>query len=129
MSTPSRDPFKLTAEQLRSLLDPGLPLFPELKADRDNPQVLRDAPQTQIVLGQTQSLFATIDGIPQTPYTLYRLFRRTGDRKRYETPYFEKRRKLAAVALRLWLNAQPEQAEPLRDSVHDYLWNICEETN
>ncbi len=124
MLTPISDPFRLTARQLQPLLAVTAPLFPELEAVRADPQTLHDVPSAQVVLDLTQPFMETIERIPQTPYTLYRLFIRNGDRRRYEQPYFEKRGKLAAAALRLFLGQQE-----LKDIVQDYLWNICEESN
>ncbi len=118
------DPFGLTATELQALLASDAPYFPELEAARANADALRQAPQTQNVLAETAPLMTTIEQIPQTPYTKYRLFVRNGDRRGYETPYFEKRTRLAGAALRLFLG---EHA--LKDVVQDYLWSICEESN
>ncbi len=111
------------------------------------------------MLEQTQDLIGQISQIPQTPYTLYRLFLRDGNRGRYEAAYFGKRRMLAAAALRLFLDTHhntsldpdahpavgvggsvaaraslsarkpPETPYTLKDTVQDYLWNICEESS
>ncbi|MDP9313620.1 MAG: heparinase II/III-family protein [Chloroflexota bacterium] len=118
------DPFRLTATELQPLLISDAPYFPELEAARANPDALRHEAQTQIVLAQTEPFMSTIEQIPQTPYTQYRLFVRNGDRRGYETPYFEKRTRLAGAALRLFLGDHA-----LKDIVQDYLWNICEESN
>jgi hypothetical protein len=116
--------FSLSREQLQSLRSAHSDPIPELGIARSNIQALRTAPQTQVVLAQTQHLMDNIEQIPQTSYTFYRLFLRTGDRENYQTPYFLKRARLAAATLRLFLG----QTE-LKDSVQDYLWNICEESN
>jgi hypothetical protein len=120
------DPFRLTAAEIQQLIVPGTPCLPELEAARhaERLDALRDAPQTPIILAQTESILGSPAGIPQTTYTDYRLFIRTGDRRNYETPYFFKRAHLAAAALGLFFG----QFE-LKDVVQDYLWNICEETN
>ena len=118
------DPFQMDTRQLEALLVDGAPLLPELEAARADPAALRDAPQTRTVLGQTEQFMPTIDEIPRTPYTSYRLFIRNGDRRRYETPYFEKRTRLAGAALRLFLGQ-----DDLKDSVQNYVWDICEESN
>lgn len=121
---PSQDPFQFTTQELLKQLTGDQPLFPELERARERKDQLRHAPQTQMILAQTEPLMATISQIPLTPYTSYRLFRRNGDRKRYETPYFLKRERLSAAAFRLFMGA----AE-LKDVVQDHVWNICEETN
>ncbi len=129
MSDTIRNPFNLAAEELQRLLAADTHPFPELQAARGNLESLRAAPQTQVVLARTQQLMATIGQMPQTPYTLYRLFVRDGDRGRYETPYFLKRTNLAAAALRLFLGVETGGEPSLLDVTHDYLWSICEESS
>jgi hypothetical protein len=123
MSISSADPFGLSIDQLRTLLQPNAPLFPELEDARGKPTALRDQPATRFVLAQTQPLMDAIAEIPATRYTDYRLFRTTGDRKRYEAAYFHRRANLAAAALHLFLG----QAE-LKPIVQDHIWAICEES-
>ncbi|MBV9229001.1 MAG: heparinase II/III family protein [Chloroflexi bacterium] len=112
---------KLTIEQLQHTQGVA---FPELEAARDKIQLLETAPRTQRLLQQTQHFMEEIALIPQTSYTHYRVFRNTGERGQYQTPYFLKRKKLAAAVLRLFLGQTA-----LKDVVQDYLWNICEESN
>jgi hypothetical protein len=116
--------FSLSTEQLQRLRLAHGDAIPELERARSNIRALLAAPQTQVVLAQTQHLMDNIEQIPQTSYTSYRLFIRAGDREPYQTPYFLKRARLAAAALRLFLG----QTE-LKDSVQDYIWSICEESN
>src|SRR5262245_33027079 len=123
-----RNPFNLTADELQRLLATDTHPFPELQTARGNVESLRAAPQAQVVLAQTEQLMAAIGQIPQTPYTLYRLFVRDGDRGRYEMPYFLKRTNLAAAALRLFLGVETGSSLPLLDVTQDYLWSICEES-
>ena len=122
------DPLKRTADELQDLLTAGLtaglPFLPELEHARAQPEALRDSPQAGFVLSQTEHLAEALEPIPQTSYTRYRQFVRNGDRKRYETPYFDKRATLATLALRLFLGDTN-----LKDSVQDRLWDICEESN
>lgn len=115
--------FDLTAAQIKALLDPNAPLFPELDAARKNLPALKRAKQTKAILAATKEDMADIGQIPATDYTPFRLFVRTGDRETYETPYFAKRAKFGAAALRLFLGESG-----LKDVVQDYIWNICEET-
>lgn len=124
MSTNTSDVFSRAIEQLPRLRSAHGAIIPELEQARLAIQTLQAAPQTQAVLAQTQYLMEGIEQIPQTSYTFYRLFLRNGDRDNYQTPYFLKRARLAAAALRLFLG----QTE-LKDSVQDYLWSICEESN
>jgi hypothetical protein len=118
------DPFHLTAAEIQCLIIPGTLCLPELESARRDLDALRRAPQTQIVLEQTQPFMEAIEQIPLPTYTHYRQFVRNGDRSNFETPYFLRRSRLAAAALRLFLG----QAD-LKDVVQDYVWAICEETN
>jgi hypothetical protein len=116
-----------TPHQIKAILEkckPGWSLFPELEdAKRDLRATLALSP-TPRLLATAQAKLPSLYPIPGTTYTLYREFRHIGARRRYERPYFEKRGNLTAAALALFL----EQADTL-DAVHDYLWDICEETN
>ncbi len=59
--------------------------------------------------------------IPSLPFSAYRLFEETGDRSRYEAPYFERRRALVALALSAWL------WEGRVDDLEDLVWAVCDE--
>src|SRR6185437_11352308 len=83
---------------------------------------LRASPRARELLARTAPLLASIATLPQTTYTRYQLFRRTGEREPYEAPYYRKRANLHAAALRLFLGQ-----DDLRDTVQDYLWSICDE--
>jgi len=63
--------------------------------------------------------------IPITTYTLYREFKRTGDRKKYENLYFLKRSMLSAVTLLIYF----ENDTSLIPMLNDLIWSICEETS
>ncbi len=118
------DPFSLTAVEIQRLLVPSAPCLPELEAAWRDLDALRGAPQTQLALGQTQLLMEAIEQVPPLTYTHYRTFIRSGDRRDFEAPYFLRRARLAAAALRLFLG----QAD-LKDVVQDTIWAICEETD
>jgi hypothetical protein len=124
MSSSISNPFSLTAIEWQRLLVPGTPYLPELEVAQRDLNALRRAPQTQIVLAETQPLLAKIEQIPALPYTHYRLFLRGGDRHTFEIPYFLRRANLTAAALRLFLGQTD-----LKDVVQDYVWAICEESN
>ncbi|MFN8517166.1 MAG: heparinase II/III family protein [Chloroflexia bacterium] len=116
--------FDRTAAELERLLVGDAAPFPELAAARRDLAALVAAPRTRAVLAQSEPLVASLDDIPQTTYTRRRAFARTGDREPYQTPYFLKREKLHAAALRLILGH-----EEFADAVQDYLWSICEESS
>jgi Heparinase II/III-like protein. len=119
---PSSDNFSIPDRTLLQHLQRAT--LPELEAARHHKQQLVQAPQTQYVFQRTQHLMEGIEEIPQTSYTTYRVFSKTGERDSYETPYFLKRSRLAAAALRLFFGQ-----EELKDVVQDYLWSICDESN
>lgn len=119
-----RDPFHLTAAEIQQLIIPGVACVPELETARRDLDELRLAPQTQAVLAQTEPFMDALEHIPFPTYTHYRSFIRKGDRRDFETPYFARRSKLSAAAIRLFLGQSA-----LKDIVQDYLWAICEETN
>ena len=77
----------------------------------------------QLLLDAADPFLSDLDSMPPTTYTRYREFQRNGERRGYETPYFAKRAKMAAAAFALLLGHNA-----YCDSVHDYLWDICEET-
>jgi hypothetical protein len=121
------DSVTVPAEELQGLfieIGAGLSLFPELDRARQDIASLRNTPQARQLLAATEEATADLAAIPLTTYTLYRQFRLTGERRGYERPWFEKRTKLSAAALRLFLGD-----DSLLDVVQDYIWNICEETN
>lgn len=119
----STSPYSLDAAQIAALLDPSAPLIPELDAARRNLAALRAAPQTRRVLAAFAHVSLDPGCIPLTSYTPYRLFVRSGDRQTYEQPYFLKRSALTALALRMFLGESG-----LKDTLQDYIWNVCEET-
>ena len=121
------DPLTYDARTIAALLDMAAPNIPELEQLRADPGRLLVAPQTGELLEFTQPLMAHLTPIPQTSYTAYRRFRGDGDRKEYETAYFAKRQRLAAIALHLFLGVQSHL--PLADLLNDYVWNICEESS
>lgn len=116
--------FDLTAAELEQLLVADAAPFPEFAAARRDLAALLAAPRTRAVLAQSEPLVASLDDIPQTTYTRRRAFARTGDREPFQTPYYLKREKLHAAALRLIFGQ-----EELADAVQDYLWSICEESS
>ncbi|MBA2393604.1 MAG: heparinase II/III family protein [Ktedonobacteraceae bacterium] len=124
MSVSPARPFNVTEAQLLHACMSTKALFPEIEAVRQQPDVLLQTPQMQLMLAHTQQAMQEIEHIPQTDYTTYRAFQCSGERGHYEAAYFLKRTRLAAAALRLLVG----QVD-LKAHVENYLWNICEETN
>jgi hypothetical protein len=100
------------------------PMFPELDRARRDPRRLRASRPARQLLAAIEPLLADLRPIPDTPYSFYRMFARSGDRARFEACFFQRRRNLAAAALGQFLRPRPETLA----AVHDYLWAICEES-
>lgn len=60
---------------------------------------------------------------PHTTYTLYREFERSGLRDSFQSVYFARRAQLTRAVLEMILGDIS-----YRDTIHDLLWSICEET-
>ncbi len=56
-------------------------------------------------------------------FSEFRLFFETGDREIYQKSYFDRRGRLAALALSVWLRRRPEDISALEDTI----WAICDE--
>ena len=61
--------------------------------------------------------------IEATKFSEFRLFTLTGDRETYQRSYFDRRGRLAALALAVWLWQKPEDAAALEDAI----WAVCDE--
>jgi len=118
---PQRDALDATREALQAFLaeNAAASLVPELDAAK--PEALCRTARGEALLKWARE---APEDIPQTTYSLYRRFRRTGDRKAFEGPYFAKRQRLCQAVLAAWLGGP---AEPL-DRVNDLIWDICEES-
>ncbi len=88
----------------------------------------RSSPARQAVTAYLREAVPGLDAaevsIPQTHYSLYRRFARSGERDGYENPYFEKRALLTRAVVDLILGD-----ESRINLVQDLLWSICEETS
>src|SRR5512138_428761 len=107
-------------------LHPGL--FLPQQPPSDLIEQFRHSPARQAVLAYLHEALPGLEAaqisIPQTTYSLYRQFARTGERDGYESPYFEKRAMLTRAVVELILGD-----ETRLDRVQDLLWDICEETS
>lgn len=63
--------------------------------------------------------------IQPLPWSLLRLFDDTGDRRRFETPFFDRRRALGALEISVLAGRDVDGT--LLSSLHDFLWAICDE--
>ncbi|HHN46375.1 MAG TPA: hypothetical protein ENN09_02935 [Planctomycetes bacterium] len=99
-------------------------MFPEFSRFRKNPAAVLQRPAAKKYAGKLKRLLPAVHPMPQTPYSLYRQFARTGNRTKYQIPYFEKRRNLVAAAMAYIIRPSAE----ILDALQDYLWSTCEET-
>ncbi len=84
---------------------------------------VRQSPTTPRLLAAVRRAVPDLKTIPQTTYTDYREFERTGSRPEYQTPYYLKRACLTRALLE-YLTGDKTQI----DAIHDFAWSICEET-
>ncbi len=61
---------------------------------------------------------------PDLPFSLFRLYRDTGERLAYERAYFERRKRLAAFALLALLEPGDER---YKQALHNTIWSVCNE--
>jgi len=115
---------KPEVEALKTLLNThpaSRTLFPEL--DVLDPKELAGTPTGAALLAWAREAASETD-IPETTYSLYRLFKATGDRDRFQGPYFKKRSLLAQEALAVLIGNDQTRL----DRLNDLLWSVCEET-
>jgi len=84
---------------------------------------IRQSPALPAMLNVLRRAAPDLTTIPQTTYTLYREFERTGARDSYQRVYFAKRSMLTRAVVEMILGD-----DSMRDAIHDLLWSICEET-
>jgi len=97
------------------------PLLPELSA-LTIPDLLA-RPQSAALLQWAREARERTD-IPQTTYSLYREYQRTGAREPYQQPYYEKRELMTREVLAAWLDGDDSRIP----RVCDLIWSICEES-
>jgi hypothetical protein len=102
---------------------PGFPL--EALRDPDRLQALRRAAHLgRFMAGmRAEAERARSTPIPPLPFDLFHLFETTGDRTAYETPYFDRRRRLAGLAL----TAVLDETDNYLPALADLIWEICNE--
>jgi hypothetical protein len=116
----------LSAEEIEEILTrtaPGWALYPEFEAERADLELLGERTAAKWYVKGVRRRAGSLYPMPQTTYTLYGEYQRSGKRRGYEDPYFDKRRNLTAATMTLLLQDRNLEV------VHDYLWDICEESN
>jgi hypothetical protein len=89
----------------------------------DLAEQIRRSPATPLMRSVLQKAAPDLTALAPTTYTLYREFEHTGAREGYQKVYYARRSQLTRAVLELLLGD-----EGMRDTVHDLLWQICEET-
>ena len=84
---------------------------------------IRSSPATPLMLSVLRKAAPDLQTIAPTTYTLYREFEHTGAREGYQKVYYARRSQLTRAVLELLLGD-----DSVRDTIHDLLWQICEET-
>lgn len=104
-------------------LPKGFP-FPSLQ-DADTLAAIRTNPTLRAFLDAVRIETERAQSTPTAPlsFSLFQLFETTGDRSSYQDAYFDRRRRLSAVALATILDETPIYQATL----HDLLWQICNE--
>lgn len=111
---------RITPAMLKTKRD----IFPELtRALKNRKRFLKSAP-VNLARKALASLPDDPYPIPGPTYSMYRDFIRSGNRQRYESLYFQRRRNFILALLRYLF--EPTSAG--LDVIHDYLWAMCEES-
>jgi hypothetical protein len=96
--------FKVKASKIQESLNSQGPSIPELSANGQN---LANSEQCKQLLRITERF--RVQEIPVLNDHLYGEYKRSGDRKSYEDPYFARRAEMTAHAISAYVSAQPEQ--------------------
>ncbi|HOE66960.1 MAG TPA: heparinase II/III family protein [Candidatus Hydrogenedentes bacterium] len=94
-------------------------LFPELA--QASPEAIRQTPRGKDLYEWAQQ---DPGDTPPLTYTLYRIYKRTGDRDAFQRAYFGRRDRLERASFWEWF----EPSDAHLDRVCDLIWAICEET-
>ncbi|CAG0937392.1 hypothetical protein TFLX_06321 [Thermoflexales bacterium] len=101
----------------------GFP-FPALR-DPAETQALHAAPHLQqfLIEMRAEAERARTTPVPSLPFSLFQLFETSGDRAAYEHPFFDRRRRLAGLALATAIDTTDQYLPALADLI----WEICNE--
>ena len=100
-------------------------MLPEFKAVRRDPAAAPRKPFVRRLLAAAERAVERFPSIPDTTYTLWHEYGRTGVRRNYDRVQHAKRTALGCAAVLALFRREPRWI----DRVHDYTWSICEETN
>ncbi|UJF34362.1 hypothetical protein [Paenibacillus hexagrammi] len=65
-----------------------------------------------------------LEPVPESSYSLFKLFEENGNRLAFEKVYFDRRRRLTTFGLLTLLEPENEQ---YRDALQDIIWSVCNE--
>ncbi len=101
----------------------GFPL--EALRDPEQLQTIRSAPHLEQYLSELRSDAEQARSTPLKPlsFSLFQLFETSGDRAEYEHAYFDRRRRLAALALTIAI----DDADDSLPALCDLIWELCNE--
>jgi len=117
--------FRTIREQILSAKERS-PLFPYGGAlTGERLASLREAPHLKSFLAEMRGAAqrAAATPIPGLTFTLFHTFERTGTRVEYETPYFDRRGRLAGMVLTSVVDRTDEYIE----AIENLIWDICGE--
>jgi hypothetical protein len=117
---------------LRTLLSPARiqESLPAPLAWHPHPTVAERGPWEALPASIREAAIVAADQVrgnawPVLPATLYADYRRTGNRVRYETPYFERRGRIGLLVVAECVRGDGRHLDDLLDG----LWAVCEETS
>ena len=101
----------------------GFPL--DALRDAEQLQAIRSAPHLEQYLSELRSDAEQARFTPLKPlsFSLFHLFETSGDRAEYERAYFDRRRRLAALALMIAI----DDADDNLPALCDLIWELCNE--
>ncbi len=99
-------------------------MLPEVGALRADPASFTNQPHVRQLLEACETNCEPVEQLPRLTYSLYQLYERTGDRRKYDNAQQKKRRSAVSAALLAIFRDEHRWI----DILHDLIWSICEET-
>ena len=99
-------------------------MLPEFKAVRADSASFAKLPHVRQLLETCEANCEPVEQLPRLTYSLYQLYERTGNRRKYDNAQRKKRTSAASAALLAIFRDEQRWIDILQDLV----WSICEET-